>query len=343
MEDAESLVQPNDFDFLPRINDSYQTFRRYAPAMLEILPLQATSSSDNLMEAIEILRDMRAKDTRKLPDNPPTKFIKKRWHKLIYTENGIDVRYYELCVLSELKNALRSGDIWVKGSRQFKAFDDYLLPKDKFQNLLQHEQLPISIDSDCTTCLNHRLDLLSQQLKITNKLAKTDKLPDATITPSKGLKITSLDAVTPESAQTLITKITNMLPPIKITELLLEVDEWTGFSNEFTHIQNDDIAKDKHLLFTAILSDGINLDLRKMADSCPGTTYSKFSWLQHSHIRDETYTSALGVLTNAQLLNEFAQNWGDGTTSSSDGQRFKAGSRAEKTGYINPVLLKTNT
>ncbi|MEX6397513.1 hypothetical protein AB6E88_10700 [Providencia hangzhouensis] len=32
-----------------------------------------------------------------------------------------------LCALSELKNALRSGDVWVQGSRQFKDFDEYLL------------------------------------------------------------------------------------------------------------------------------------------------------------------------------------------------------------------------
>ena len=40
--------------------------------------------------------------------------------------------------------------------------------------------------------------------------------------------------------------------------------------------------------------------------------------------------------TNAQLTNDFAHNWGDGTTSSSDGQRFKAGGRAQSTGHINP-------
>ncbi|MCM3551225.1 Tn3 family transposase, partial [Alkalihalobacillus clausii] len=73
VDDAESLVQPNDFDFLPRINDSYQTIRRYAPAMLDILPLQATSSSNSLMQAIEVLRTMNKAESRKLPDNPPTK------------------------------------------------------------------------------------------------------------------------------------------------------------------------------------------------------------------------------------------------------------------------------
>lgn len=336
VEDAQTLIQPNDFDFLPRIHDSHQTIRRYAPAMLEILPFYAVSGTDSLLQAIHILREMNQKNSRKLPDNLPTQFIKKRWHKLIYTSDGIDVRYYELCVLSELKNALRSGDIWVQGSRQFKAFDEYLIPATTFEALLQTQTLPIAIDNDCNTYLQSRLNLLSAELKQTNKLAKADKLPEVTIKASTGLKITPLDAVLPESAQALMTQVASMLPPIKITELLLEVDDWTGFSQEFIHLKTDEPAKDKHLLLTTILSDGINLGLRKMAESCPGTTYSKLTRLQAWHIRDETYASALGVLTNAQFTNHFAQHWGDGSTSSSDGQRFKAGGLAESTGHINP-------
>jgi hypothetical protein len=57
--------------------------------------------------------------------------------KLVLTEDGLDRRYYELCALSELKNALRSDDIWVEGSRQFKNFNEYLLPASKFTALQQ--------------------------------------------------------------------------------------------------------------------------------------------------------------------------------------------------------------
>jgi TnpA family transposase len=277
---------------------------------------------------------MNKAESRKLPDNPPTKFIKKRWHKLIHTDNDIDVRYYELCVLSELKNALRSGDIWVQGSRQFKAFDDYLITKDEFQKIPQGE-LPVAINPYYLSYQNQRLTLLVEQLKTTNKLAKADNLPEASIT-SSGLKITPLDAVFPESAQILITQVASMLPHIKITELLLEVDEWIGFSDEFIHLKRESSIQDKHLLLTAILSDGINLGLKKMAESCPSTTHSKLSWLQAWYIRDETYTAALAVLTNAQLNQPFAQYWGDGTTSSSDGQRFKTGGRGQNMGHINP-------
>jgi NAD(P)-dependent dehydrogenase (short-subunit alcohol dehydrogenase family) len=127
-----------------------------------------------------------------------------------------------------------------------------------------------------------------------------------------------------------------LLPRVKITELLLEVDGWTGFARHFTHIKSGEPANDKTLLLTTILADAINLGLNKMAESCPGTTYAKLSWLQAWHVRDETYSAALGDLVNSQFRQPFAIHWGDGTTSSSDGQRFKAGGRAEAGGNINP-------
>jgi TnpA family transposase len=51
--------------------------------------------------------------------------------------------------------------------------------------------------------------------------------------------------------------------------------------------------------------------------------------LQAWHIRDETYGAALADLVNAQFRHPFAEHWGDGTTSSSDGQNFRTGSKAE--------------
>jgi TnpA family transposase len=73
-----------------------------------------------------------------------------------------------------------------------------------------------------------------------------------------------------------------------------------------------------------------------MAESCPSTTYSKLSWLQAWYVRDETYSAALAGLVNAQFQQPFAAHWGDGTTSSSDGQRFRVGGHAEASGGFNP-------
>ena len=94
-------------------------------------------------------------------------------------------------------------------------------------------------------------------------------------------------------------------------------------------------AEDQHLLLTAILADAINLGLSKMAESCPGTTYAKLTWLQAWHIRDETYSAALAELVNAQFRQPYAAWWGYGTKSSSDGQNFKAGGRGQLAGQVN--------
>jgi hypothetical protein len=65
--------------------------------------------------------------SRTLTADVPTRFIKKHWEKMVMTGASIDRRYCELCALSELKNALHPGYIWVKGSRQFKDSKTTLL------------------------------------------------------------------------------------------------------------------------------------------------------------------------------------------------------------------------
>ncbi len=120
------------------------------------------------------------------------------------------------------------------------------------------------------------MQLLDEQLATVTRLAKDNELPDAILTES-GLKITPLDAAVPDRAQALIDQTSQLLPRIKITELLMDVDDWTGFSRHFTHLKDGAEAKDRTLLLSAILGDAINLGLTKMAESSPGLTYAKLS------------------------------------------------------------------
>lgn len=69
--------------------------------------------------------------------------------------------------------------------------------------------------------------------------------------------------------------------------------------------------------------DGINLALTKMAESCPGTTRASLENMQAWYIRNKTYSAALAELVNAQKSRPLAALWGDGSTSSSDGQNFR--------------------
>jgi hypothetical protein len=166
-------------------------------------------------------------------------------------------------------------------------------------------------------------------------MAAANELPDAIITES-GLKITPLDAAVPDTAQALIDQTAMILPHVKITELLMEVDEWTGFTRHFTHLKSGDLGQRQK---PAADHDpgrrdqpGPDQDGRVL----PRHDLRQAGWLQAWHIRDETYSAALAELVNAQFRHPFAGHWGDGTTSSSDGQNFRTGSKAESTGHINP-------
>jgi len=332
--EADQLSQPESFDHLHLVTESFNMLRRYTPELLNVLQLNAAPAAQKVLDAITVLRGMNARGSRKMPEDAPTTFVKARWKPLVIVNGSIDPRFYEICALSELKNALRSGDIWVSGSRQFRNFDEYLLPSEKFVQIRESNELPIAVNTNCEEYLSKRLHQLEQQLATVSELALANELPNAIITDT-GLKITQLETIVPDGAQRLIDQTSALLPRIKITELLMEVDDWTGFTRHFVHLKDGQPAPARTLLLSAILADAINLGLTKMAESSPGVTYDKLSWLQAWHIRDETYSAGLADLVNAQFHRNFANNWGDGTTSSSDGQRFRASSKAQSTGHVN--------
>src|SRR5215469_3508062 len=120
-----------------------------------------------------------------------------------------------------------------------------------------------------------------------------------------------------------------MLPQVTLPELLLEVDNWTGFLRLFTHLTSGDVpvGKDKLVLVAALMGMGMNLGLTKMEQSCP-YTYRQLSWSVDWHIREETLLAALACLDNFVLSAPLSRHWGDGTTSSSDGMRLSVGVKA---------------
>lgn len=103
------------------------------------------------------------------------------------------------------------------------------MPSEKFASLKQASELPLAVVTGCDKHLLDRLTLQEQLVATVNRMALANDLPEAIITES-GLKITPLDAAMPDTAQALIDKTAMALPHIKITEFLLEVDEWTGFT-----------------------------------------------------------------------------------------------------------------
>ena len=105
--------------------------------MLGALEFAASTKAQSLVEAVRILRELYARGGRKVPDGAPTGFVPNRWRGYLdhaaKSGNSTAYRHYwELAPLFGLRDALRSDDIWVQGSRRYGDPTTLLLPPEQW-------------------------------------------------------------------------------------------------------------------------------------------------------------------------------------------------------------------
>jgi len=83
------------------------------------------------------------------------------------------------------------------------------------------------------------------------------------------------------------------------------------------------------------IRNATNLGPKRMASASKGISAHQISWMRTFHARSETYRAAQACVTDAHTRHPHSRLWGNGTTSSSDGQFFRASDRAAKRGDIN--------
>jgi hypothetical protein len=269
-----------------------------------------------------------ASGAKKLPPHPPTSFLRPTWRKLVKTDAGTDRRAYEVAVMMSLRERLQSGDVWVEGSRAFRAFDDLLLPRDAFENRRKDGELGLAVPDRFEDWRDRKTKHLETRLREVAALAAAGDLPEASLT-EEGLSISPIRKVENEAIDTITRRLYAMLPRLRITELFAEVHGWTSFADRFAHLRTGAPPDDARALMTAVLADATNLGLARMARSAGAFSHSRLLWVAECHVRDETYQAALACLVDAIHALPFPKIWGDGDTSSSDGQFFRAGGYAE--------------
>ena len=257
--------------------------------------------------------------------------FKKEWRKLVIGPDGkINRRLYETATLAHLRNKLRSGDVWVERSSSYRRFDSYLLPESAAAPIASALGLPATADE----WLDQRGKELDWRLKRFSQRLKRNQLEGVSFIDGR-LAVTPVRAAAPADAEALADRLDAMMPRIRVTELLHEVARETGFTAAFTNLRTGAKCPNENALLATILADATNLGLSRMAAASQGVTRDQLVWTQDAYIREDTYNAALSAIINAHHRLPIAEIWGDGTTSSSDGQFFRGGKRAASGGDIN--------
>lgn len=312
-------------DPLAHVGHGYHRFRRYAPRMLRALDIQAAPVAEPLLAATMIIAGMDVTPAR------PLTFLRRgsKWQRHLGGEDDEADRLWEVAVLFHLREAFRSGDVWLAHSRRFGDLKEALVPAEVARAM---PRLAMPFEPDAW--LADRKARMSHALHRLARAAKVGAIPGGSIEEGV-LKIDRLTDAVPEEADAMVLDLYRRLPEIRITDLLLEVDDEVGFTEAFTHLHTGVPCKDRIGLLNVLLAEGLNLGLSKMAGATNTHDYFQLSRLSRWYVEGEAMSRALAKVIEAQSALPMAQFWGAGQTASSDGQFFPTTRQGEAMNLIN--------
>jgi hypothetical protein len=132
--------EPRDYGHFDLLAARYKYLRIFTPAVIAQLPLTGNTASPDvaaLLEAVEVFRELNAAGRTMVPEQATTaaatSFVPARWRGYLDTTRGQGRgaayrHYWELSVLYGVQARLRSGDVWVPGSRRYTDPTTLLIP-----------------------------------------------------------------------------------------------------------------------------------------------------------------------------------------------------------------------
>jgi len=319
---------PRDHGQLHMLEASYSYLRQFTPLVLAVLDFAASPAAAELLAAVNILRELNASGTRAVPPTAPTRFVPARWQG--YLADAVAAgdttayrHYWELAVLLCLRDALRSSDIHVPGSRRYANPTAYLIAPDLWP--AQREEFCRLVDqpTDPDVALTRVAGELDTALGEAERVLADGQGP-VRLGEDGQLVIGKLTAEdVPAETEELKDELVALLPFAPIASVLIELDRRTGFLDCLTHAGAAK-ARSRELkrnLIAVLIANSTNMGLSRMSDAS-GIVYDTLVWTQEWYMREETLRAANLRLIGYHQQLPLTPLFGGGTLSSSDGQRF---------------------
>jgi len=322
MEDCREFKRLEEGGYQEELRSRYSHLRRYFPAFLK-LPFQGEPGSNQLLAGISLAREMNEGKQQAIPLDAPVEFVPAAWRSALkHSDGAIDKRLWEISLSLAVRDALRSGDLYLPESRHHVSFSNLIYDEKRWEQDRRgaYEQLSLFHEGD--QVVDHLMKEFEEVAGQTEKGMSNNAFASL---HNGQLKLKHRDALEVSArVKELRRLIDSSLPRVRIEDLLRDVDTWCGFTREFRPLGGyEPRSGNVHAtLVAALIAHGTNLGIAAMGQSAPGITVDMLQHLTRWLLRDETLKAANTTLVDYHHQLPLSAVWGQGVVSSSDGQRF---------------------
>lgn len=302
--------------------------RQFAPTLLHHLQFHLEESSQSsIVEAVQLLQSMNRENKRKLPEDVPLGFISKKIRPLLEKDGQVSKSAWECALLTAIRDEIRAGNIYVRYSKRFGRFDDFFISDHKWEtqreNFFKRAGLPMKAEDVpvyLTNRLNQAYDRFLELLPQNSYARVTEDTWQLSVDPSEKLNTDSK-----QKLNALHIWLSHNLHTIKLPELLIAVDNDLHFTNAFLPTAQKKRRKADQVctIIATIMAHGCNVGPYTMSQLTEGITYRQIKHITDWQLTEEAQRQALAQVVKAIHQLDVTQVWGEGKTSSSDGQRFR--------------------
>jgi TnpA family transposase len=325
---------------------SYGESRKYSPQMLLNTPFNFKENSP-VGEAVAYLNTINKEGVRKLDNTAPTAFLSKRWQKHVIKEQGdktvISRPHYEMALMSAINDNIKAGEVTLSNSRRWGDLEDLLIPSEEWQEtkVAHYKKLNLPVDSvELITLLRKGLETMAATANNgapANKLLKIDREKGTFIlSPFEGG-----DKDRARRIKQLRTLLQSELPQIDLVDILIDLDNVTGFLRHFVTpaLKDSKLAPEmlKRNTIAGLIAIGCNIGPYRMSMATPGISHSEISAMVDWYFTQDSLKAASIDLVNHGFELPITKHFGTGDKCSADGMRFYSPSNLLRTDY-SPML-----
>lgn len=323
-------------NYLPFLVQPYATTRPLLLNCLEIMGLKSTSQDATMERMIAVLLSLRVQrrelvEANSLGLDPQADFtwLSGVWRRHVFTKsalaagNGwVNRKYFELAVLAQIKDELKSGDLYIPHGERYDDYREQLVDEATFAKELNAYGEVSGLPTDAEAFVQRlRAELTAQADAVDQRFpdnAHADLVDGRLILkraqrPEESQAIKALDAL-----------ITERLQPTSIVDVLIDAAQWLQLHHHFQPIAGTASRVEDLLgrVITTLFCYGCNLGPTQTVRSIKGFSRRQISWLNLKYVTEETLDKAIVLVINAYNKFELPGYWGSGKSASADGTKW---------------------